>query len=213
MTLHELLNYNLSLIKQEKNFGTIMTHPKSWFNEDEILYINKENINTFHAILSEIYASNKKIQSKFTKQKIFKFIEDELIKKKKSNNIFSEQDSELFFNFFEQQQPYKRYIVAPISGIRLDNVEKINISIFEIGKTSQLKSILSNDPNGYYIAVQVDNIYDDSIGIEDAKNKFLDFIRLIVFLYGKNDNKILIKTGLPSYPSVSHEQIDRKSVV
>ena len=159
------------------------------------------------SFIHEIYTFNKNICSKFTRQKIYKFIEDELIKYKKANKTFSEQDGEIFFNFFEQQKPYKRYIVAPISGVRLDNVDKINISILEIGKANQLKSILSNDDDGYYIAVQIDNIYDDLIGIEEAKNKFLDFIRLIVFLYGKNDNKILIKTGLPSYPSMSHQQM------
>lgn len=89
----------------------------------------------------------------------------------------------------------------------MDNVDKINISTFEIGKENQLKSILPNDTDRYYIAVQINNIYDDLIAIEEAKNKFLDFIRLIVFLSGKNDKKILIKTGLPSYPSVSHEQM------
>lgn len=207
MNLHELLNYNLSLIQKEKTSGNSMTHPKSWVNKDETLYLTKENIEQFNEGLEQIYTSNKNIYTKFTRQKIYKFIEGELVKKKKANEIFSEQDEENFFSLFEQQKPYKKYIIAPISGIRLDNVDKINISIFEIGKENQLKSILSNDTDGYYIAVQIDKVYDDLIAIEEAKNKFLDFIRLIVFLSGRNDKKILIKTGLPSYPSMSHEQM------
>jgi len=207
MSLHELLNYNLSLIQKEKTSGNSMTHPKSWINKDETLYLTKENIEQFNVSLEKIYSINNNIYTKFTRKKIYKFIEDELVKKKKANKIFSGLDEELFFSLFEKQKPYKKYIIAPISGIRLDNVDKINISIFEIGKASQLKSILSNDADGYYIAVQIDNIYDDLIAIEEAKNKFLDFIRLIVFLSGKNDKKILIKTGLPSYPSMSHEQM------
>jgi hypothetical protein len=207
MSLHELLNHNLLLIQKEKTSGNSITHAKSWFNKDETLYLSKENIEQFNLVLEQIYISNENIYTKFTRQKIYKFIEDELIKKKKANKIFNEQDEEKFFNLFEQQKPYKRYIIAPISGIRLDTLNKINISIFEIGKVNQLKSILSNDTDGYYIAVLIDNIYDDLIAIEEAKNKFLDFIRLIVFLSGKNDKKILIKTGLPSYPSISHEQM------
>ena len=207
MSLYELLNYNLSLIQKEKNSENSMIHPKYWANKDETLYLEKENINQFNDGLEQIYASNKNIYTRFTRQKIYNFIESELVKNMKANEVFIEQDEENFFSQFEQQKSYKRYIIAPISGIRLDNVDKINISIFEVGKVNQLKSILSNDTDGYYIAVQIEGIYDDLIAIEEAKNKFLDFIRLIVFLSGKNDNKIFIKTGLPSYPSMSHEQM------
>lgn len=209
MCLHELLNYNLSLIQKEKTTGNSMAHAKSWFNQEESLYLTKENIEPFNVVLEKIYSSNKNIYTKFTRQKIYKFIEDKLVKNKKINKEFSRQDEEGFFSLFEQQKPQKKYIIAHISGIRLDNVDKINISTFEIGKENQLKSILSNDTDRYYIAVQINNIYDDLIAIEEAKNKFLDFIRLIVFLSGLNsyDKKILIKTGLPSYPSVSHEQM------
>lgn len=76
-----------------------------------------------------------------------------------------------------------------------------------MGRTNQLKSILSNDNDGYYISVKIENFYDELIAIEEAKNKFSDFIRLIIFISGKNDKKILIKTGLPSYPSMTHEQM------
>lgn len=207
MSLHELLNKNLLLIEIGKTSEADILYPKAWFNENEVLFVSNKNIEQFTLILEQIYINNENIYTKFTRQKIYKFIEDEIVKQKKNKSIFTEKTSKEFFKILEEKEPYSRYIIAPISGIRLDNVNKINISIFEIGKASQLKSILSNDEDGYYIAVQVNNIYDDLIAIEEAKNKFLDFIRLVVFLSGKNDKKILIKTGLPSYPSISHEQM------
>ncbi len=207
MKLHELLNKSLSLIEVGITSEAGIAHAKSWFSKDEVLYISQKNIEQFNQILEQIYSLNKNIYTRFTKQKIYKFIEDEIVKQKKAQNLFSEKISKEFFKIFEEQEPYSKYIIAPISGIRLDSVNKVNISIFEIGKQSSLNSLLSNDIDGYYIAVKIDDIYDDLIAIEEAKNKFLDFIRLIVFLSGKNDKKILIKTGLPSYPNLSHEQM------
>lgn len=207
MNLYDLLNYSLSLIEEEKTSEAGIAHAKSWFDKEKVFFISNENIEEFSLTIEQIYNINEKIYTRFTRQKIYKFIEEKLVKHKKSKSTFTEKTSKDFFQLFEEQKPYSRYIIAPISGIRLDNVNKINISIFEIGKANQLKSILSNDADGYYISVKIDNIYDDLIAIEEAKNKFLDFIRLIVFLSGKNDKKILIKTGLPSYPSISHEQM------
>lgn len=207
MNLQELLNKNLLLIKIEKISDTEISHSKAWFNKNEVLFVSHKNIEQFNLILESIYSHNEKIYTKFTRQKIYKFIEDEIVKEKKKKTTFTEKASKVFFKILEEQEPYNRYIIAPISGLRLDSVNKINISIFEIGKANQLKSILSNDVDGYYIAVKINNIYDDLLAIEEAKNKFLDFIRIIVFLSGKNDKKILIKTGLPSYHSLSHEQM------
>lgn len=207
MNLHELLNKSLSFIEVGITSEVGIAHAKCWFNKDKVLYISKHNIEQFNQILEQIYSSNENIYTQFTRQKIYKFIEDEIVNQKKGQNLFNEETSKEFFKMYEEQKPYSKYIIAPISGVRLDDVNKINISIFEIGKASQLKSILSNDTDGYYIAVKINNIYDDLLAIEEAKNKFLDFIRIIVFLSGKNDKKILIKTGLPSYPSLSHEQM------
>jgi len=206
--LFELLNRALNLLENtsEINFGI---HPKAWedMNKNKMIFVSKNNIEEFQIIIENIYGSNKNIYTKFTRKKAYKFIEDKIIEVKKKDTEFTKKSSKSFFKELEELEPYSRYIIAPISGIRLDNSNKINISIFEIGKANQLNSILSNDTDGYYIAVQIDNIYDDLVAIEEAKNKFLDFIRLIVFLSGKNDKKILIKTGLPSYPSISHEQM------
>lgn len=207
MNLHELLNKSLLLIEIGKTSEVGIAHSKSWFNKDEVLYISKQNIEQFNQILEQIYSLNANIYTRFTRQKIYKFIEDEIVKQKNEQNLFKEEMSKNFFKIFEEQKPYSKYIIAPISGIRLDSVDKINISIFEIGKQSGLNSFLSNDADGHYIAVKIENIYDDLIAIEEATNKFLDFIRLVVFLSGKNDKKILIKTGLPSYPSISHEKM------
>lgn len=207
MKLHELLNKSLSLIEVGITSEAGIAHAKSWFNKDEVLYISQNNIEQFNQILEQVYSLNENIYTRFTRQKIDKFIEDEIVKQKKDQNLFQEEIAKNFFKTFEEQEPYSKYIIAPISGIRLDSVDKINISIFEIGKQSSLNSFLSNDADRYYIAVKIDNIYDDLIAIEEAKNKFLDFIRLIVFLSGRNDKKILIKTGLPSYPSISHEKM------
>jgi len=207
LKLHELLNKSLSLIEVGITSEAGIAHAKSWFNKDEVLYISQNNIEQFNQILEQVYSLNENIYTRFTRQKIDKFIEDEIVKQKKDQNLFQEEIAKNFFKTFEEQEPYSKYIIAPISGIRLDSVDKINISIFEIGKQSSLNSFLSNDADRYYIAVKIDNIYDDLIAIEEAKNKFLDFIRLIVFLSGRNDKKILIKTGLPSYPSISHEKM------
>jgi hypothetical protein len=205
MELLKLLNETLELLETSSKIESIGI--KNWYTEDETIYISHENIKNFNQNLENIYTINEKIYTKFTRQKIYKFIEDKIIKQKKDKAIFTNILAKSFFKIFEEQKTYSRYIIAPISGIRLDKADKINSSIFEIGKSSQLKSILSNDKDGYYIAVKINNIYDDLIAIEEAKNKFLDFIRLIVFLSGRNDKKILIKTGLPSYPSISHEQM------
>jgi len=201
------MNKGLSLIEIGITSDIGIAHAKSWFNKDEVLYISQNNIEQFNQILEQIYSLNENIYTRFTRQKIYQFIEDAIVKQKKDQSLFQEEISKNFFKIFEEQEPYGKYIIAPISGIRLDSVDKINISIFEIGKQSSLNSFLSNDADGYYIAVKIDNIYDDLIAIEEAKNKFLDFVRLIVFLSGRNDKKILIKTGLPSYPSISHEQM------
>ena len=207
MKLHELLNNALSLMQKEKTSEKIASYPKVWIDKDEIIYITKDNIEKFYGILDQIYSVKSNIYTRFTRKKIYKFIEEELVSKRRNNQVLSQQESESFFTKFENQKPCSKYVIAPISGIRLDHKDKIVISIFEIGRQNRLKSILSNDNNEYYIAVKINNIYDELVAIDEAKNKFSDFIRLIVFISGKNDKSVLIKTGLPSYPSLSHEQM------
>lgn len=205
MELLKLLNNSLELL--EKSTDRSISYYKAWHNPNKCIYISSQNSQKFQENLESIYSINKNIYSRFTRQKIYKYIEDEIVNKKMKNEIFLEENAKSFFKQFEEMKPYSRHIIAPISGIRLDKFEKINISIFEIGKTTQLKSILSNEQDGYYIAVKINNIYDELIAIEEAKNKFLDFIRIIVFISVRNDKTIKIKTGLPPYPSFSHERI------
>lgn len=205
MNLHELLNKALELI--ETNPEDKEKISKYWFSDENMPFVSKEKIAEFNQILEAIYGFKEKVYSRFTRQKVYKAIEISLVNKKKKEELFTINDEQGFFSEFENREPYNRYMIAPISGIRLDSNDKIKISIFEIGRTNQLKSILSNDNDGYYISVKIENFYDELIAIEEAKNKFSDFIRLIIFISGKNDKKILIKTGLPSYPSMTHEQM------
>lgn len=205
MEFLELLNSFLESL--EKSVDKPINYYKFWYNNNEYIYVSSQNSQKFQENLELIYSINKKIYSRFTRQKIYKYIEDEIVNKKMKNEIFLEENAKYFFKQFEEMKPYSKYVIAPISGIRLDKSEKMNISVFEIGKTTQLKSILSNEQDGYYIAVKINNIYDELIAIEEAKNKFLDFIRIIIFISGRNDKTIKIKTGLPSYPSLSHERI------
>lgn len=205
MKFVKLLNETLELLETRPIIGNIGA--KNWYTKDETIYISSQKIEIFNQYLEAIYSINENIYTRFTRKKIYKFIEDKIVEQKKSDKLFDQEMAETFFTKYEHLKPYSRYIIAPISGIRLDTSDKVNISIFEIGKASKLKSFLSNDTDGYYIAVKINDIYDDLIAIEEAKNKFLDFIRLIVFLSGRNDKTILIKTGLPSYPSISHERM------
>lgn len=205
MDLHEVLNKALELIDQSKEVGHLGV--KSWFDQNGTFYISSQNIEQFSKYLEVAYAYHKTIYTRFSRQNIYKFIEKELVNKRKKNQHYTNKDAHDFFGDFEKKEPCERYIIAPISGVRLDDSDKINISEFEIGKASQLKSLLSNDKDGYYISVKIQEIYDESLAILEAKNKFLDFVRLVVFISGKNDKKINIKIGLPAYPSISHEQM------
>jgi hypothetical protein len=208
MKLLELLNTLLNFIEKTSEINSSI-YPKSWIiNSNEMLFISRDNIEAYSITIENIYGINKNIYTRFTRKKVYEFIENKILMAKRKDIKFTKKISETFFKELENIKPYSRYIISPISGIRLDNLNKINISIFEIGKINQLKSnLFTNDEDGYYIAVKINDIYDDAIAIEEAKNRFSDFIRIIVFLSGKNDKEILIKTGLPSYPSISHEQM------
>ena len=205
MELYEILNQTLELIEATTENGKMF--PKFWMSEKVTLYISNENISNYNQLLENCYSTNEKIFTRFTRTKVYKHIESILIENKTNKKSFTSENTNNFFKQFLDLKPYNKYIVAPISGLRLDNTDKINISGFEIGKTSLLKFILSNDTDGYYISIRINNIYDDLIAKEEAKDKFLDFIRLIVFISGKNDKKVVMKVGLPSYPSVSHEKM------
>ncbi len=204
MDLDEALNEALELIELTAPEKATKS-AKFWISEKEALCVSKDNISRFNELLEYCYSIDEKIYTRFTRVKIYKHIETSLINEKKNKNKFDSKNTQDFFKVFLDIEPYERYIVAPISGVRLDNLDKIKLSIFEIGKASQLKFTLSNDTDGYYIAVKISNIYDGLIAMDEAKNKFLDFIRIIVFISGRNDKKVVLKIGLPAYPSISHD--------
>lgn len=205
MKFYEKLNKALELIETNPEVGLV--GEKTWINPAGTLYVSKDNILSFNQVLESCYTSDEKIRTRFTRDKIYKHIESNLLDFKKNKKLFSDVDVQDFFKIFLEIEPYDRYIVAPISGVRLDKMEKLKISIFEIGKANQLKTLLSNDPDGYYISVKISGVYDNKIAIDEAKNKFLDFIRLVVFISGKSDKTVVIKTGLPSFPSLNHERM------
>jgi hypothetical protein len=60
---------------------------------------------------------------------------------------------------------------------------------------------------GMYVSVVISEIYENTVAIAKAEVAFLDFARLVVFFSGKLDQSIRIRTGLPLYADVSHEQM------
>jgi hypothetical protein len=57
------------------------------------------------------------------------------------------------------------------------------------------------------IKIKITESYDNTASINLAQDAFNDFIRLIFFFAGRQDNSVFIKTGLPAYPSYSHQQM------
>ena len=205
MTLIELLNIALSLLEQTPNKGFSKDYSESWIRKNGHIYLPHKNTITFMQIIEKIYFLNTKICERFSYQTVSKYIKEKLVDAKSEEMNFSETNSKDFFKYFEDIKAKSNYVIAPICGVRLDKKDKVNISIFEIGKQRNLKGILSNDSDGYYIAVKIDNVYDNILAIEEAKNKFSDFIRLVIFITGQNDKRVILKVGLPSYPSMSNE--------
>ncbi len=203
---HEILNMLLQIIEPVKSstrekFSIVKETPENLFG------ISHENMDNYNMLLAILYQHNKSISEKFSRQTFFKFMENDLFKHKRLVQKYNESDNETFFKPLNSAKPTSKYIIAPISGIRLDNNDSVDLSIFKIGKTSKLQSLISNDPDGYYIATKINQFYDNQVAIEQAKELFLDFIRIITFIAGREDKSVLIKIGLPSYASLNHEKI------
>lgn len=183
--LHEILNALLLL--SIKNLNT------------------SEDRNTYKLLLEIVFQFNIKVSKHFSRKTINKYIEEQLNNQKIKDQLFDESINDNFFKKFEDQKPFDRFIIAPISGIILEKKDKISIANFEIGRRSQLKKNIllfsedKNHPHKYYISVKVLKIYDENIAIEKAKNMFLDFIRLISFISGNPEANIKIKTEMPDY--------------
>lgn len=166
---------------------------------------NSSNSQDYKLLLEIVFLFNNKVSEHFSRKTINKYIEEQLNNQKIKDQLFDESINNSFFEKFEKQEPFDRFIVAPISGIILEKKDRISIANFEIGRRSQLKNNILLFPEDkshlhkYYISVKISKIYDENIAIEKAKNMFLDFIRLISFISGNPSADIQIKTEMPDY--------------
>lgn len=206
MELDKLLNELLKTIKVTKVHldGVPLFVPDS---KGGGLYVSQSEIRKFNTFLEEIYSCNEIIKSRFSSKKMYKYIKKEVFNKKRKNNNFTQKDSESFFNEFLTIKPRSCKVIAPISGIRLDSKDMVKMSIFEVGKTKSLAISIDSGQSEYYVSATINEVYDDELAIKLAEDKFLDFIRLIVFISGVNDRSVRIKIGLPVYQSVGSIQM------
>ena len=174
---------------------------KSWIGPESTLYV--DNPELYNDCLEKIYNFNKKISSRFSRKTIFEHINKQMPKLKKS-----ESSNVVFENFFEDIlaiKPKNLTITSPISGVRLNgDVRHFSLRSYKFGYLEDLIIPIANE-SGLYISVDIKDVYDQNIAISKAENAFLDFSRIIVFMSGKQDRSILIKTGLPLMPSYNHE--------
>ena len=210
MELDILLNEMIEMIEVSKD-NNVSASLLRLVDKGKWLYITQEKIDAYNTGLELVYNSDEKIKDRFSRKTIYKYINNEVFRKKSANNDFTKSDTEIFFKVYLDQKPKDCKVIAPISGIRLVTEDRVNISIFEVGKTENLLAPINSISNGYYIAVNLNNIYDDKIAIEIAENKFSDFIRIIAFIAGKEDKSIYIKVGLPVYPDMSPEKVYTES--
>jgi hypothetical protein len=202
MTKLELLNKALNLI-DEISREDISKYGRSWLSEKSAWAVR--NMESYIQVLEDIFLSDKLISTRFSRKNVFKIIEDSLIERKKFGSDFDSTNAEVDFNDLKKTVPKTHYVTAPISGIRLDNTEDVlKLFSFEIGRLEKLEFPIAND-QGYYISIGIGDSYDQTLASEKAKAAFEDFARLVVFLTGKYDKSVLIRTGLPLYPSMSHE--------
>lgn len=211
MKVHELLNNALELISvanslQDPNYIIIKSTQGM-----KVIGIKKNDYQLYASLIESIFLENDTLHPKFSKENIFKFIEKQIFNKYIKKEKFEEKDNDIFFNELELIEKQDSYIIAPISGIRLDKLDRINISIFEIGKANCLKGLINTNAYEYYIAVKINDFYDKDIAIQQAHNLFLDFIRIISFMSGISNKKLAIKVGLPAYPSLDIYQIYKET--
>lgn len=164
------------------------------------------DINSYITLLDAIYNSDDKINQRFSRETAYKIIDEHIFERRFLDKEFSDEEASSLLKIFTDATPEDVKVIAPISGIRLDKKETTIIGPFEIGISEKLKIPISND-NDYYICSEVKNSYDNSKSISLAHDEFQEFINLIFFMAGKKDNSVFIKTGLPSYPSYTHQQM------
>lgn len=204
MERHELLNKALKLVQPVPR-EELINYSKTWINQDNAWAVT--NPDEYNQCIEEIFLSDKTVSSRFSRKSIFKHIESIILDHRKKDIEFTQDAAKSFFEQFHKLSPNSVNVIAPISGIRLDKIKgQFDVSVFKFGKLEELEFPIANQ-EGFYIKTVIDNCYDQFIAIDKAKNAFDDFDRLTIFISGKNDNSILIKTGLPLYPSISHEKM------
>jgi len=177
---------------------------KAWSSPDGTSVVVTDNA-AYSNVLESLAFENSKISSRFSRKTIYKFIEDRLPRIKRSGQI--PESSESFFKELLEQDATSMVVSAPISGIRLDKgVRAFELACYRFGYLQDLKVPMANQ-TGMYISTTIKDVYDKEIAFQKAENAFLNFAKLIVFLSGKQDKSILIETGLPLKPDVSHEQM------
>ncbi|QPB79072.1 hypothetical protein EHE21_06625 [Proteus sp. GOKU] len=206
MLLQDIINEIMALM-QTGTHKDIKNAQKYWSFNDKMVYVNE--MEKYNLLLEKIYELDKKINNRFYRSTIFKYLNEQLPKIKIQNKPFN-YDLESFFKDFYDVKPQNLVITAPISGIRLNNgIRSFELSCFKFGYLKDLEFPITGETeaDGMYISTIVKNIYDKAEAIQKAKDAFLNFAKMIVFISGKLDKNILIETGLPLKPSLSHEQM------
>lgn len=201
MSLQILLNEVLN--KFDVSLNPDVVSPIIYKFDENFIYLKDDSITHLQSLLEKIYIDNKEIKSRFSREEIYKYVKSQAALKRSENKFFEASDVTLFFREYLNIEPRRCEVVAPISGIRLDHGKEIEISVFKIKKRSPSEV----DNSEYHISVTIDEIYDNKIAIELARNKFLDFIRIVSFISGRNDDSVYIRTGFPLLVSMTHQQM------
>jgi hypothetical protein len=81
MHLYELLNKLINLIEKcPKNMDVVA---KTFLDSKELLVITSTNIEEFNDLLDLIYRIRDNVYSRFTRQRVYNFIEARVLKKKR----------------------------------------------------------------------------------------------------------------------------------
>lgn len=161
-----------------------------------------ENIESYNNNILKISSMNNVVSYRFSLKKRIFFVQESL-KKILQDNVDPPETIDGFFKDLLDVEGSYVEVIAPISGIFLDEQDGFSLSIFKFGRIKNLKYPLIDDINAEYISISIEENYDDDLAIEKAITAFSDFTRLIFFVLGKFDGTISIKTGLPLYKNMS----------
>ena len=162
-------------------------------------------IAAYHNILEGLAVENSTVASRFSRKTIYKFIEERLPRLKRSGEI--PEASDIFFKELLDLGSTSMVVSAPISGVRLDgDIRSFDLACFRFGYLEDMEIPIFNQ-SGLSISTTIKDVYDTEIAFQKAENAFRNFAKLIIFISGKQDKSILIETGLPLKPNVSHEHM------